>query len=616
MGYSGYSLMQFDFQRVAASVFASSLSLLLAAGTWGLLTHLSYEQTAVTVSNQSVSAQDEQEVLGYSTTVNTAPEVFTVIAEVPQLTKNRTLALFGSRQSYTSIRIKVNGTAQADAGNFTEGTTWEAGISLAEGRNVVYLEAVDGQGLKLASKEVVVELDTKRPSCSLNYPPQPAGVGVYRISLSCSEAINPQPKIYINQPGSVDVYAALMNGSGANWFFDYYVRQANGQEYLDGTAQVEVVTNSDFAGNPLEPITNTTFQIKTGNTSTAPTVTATPKPDATRPVVLLPETGEDDAQTNTENNEQNSTVLPKVTINSLSYLNREASYRNGSVLQLVVEYSGDQNFGLDAKLEEYSYIGKSIQTINNGVVADFSSIDSNFADRPVRVSARRAIGDDRYARVIRYHISSDSTLQLPLSASIRLSYRLNGEVVAQAVPLSVRIVPDSQAVMRVEKMNEVDIDTSEPIEMSTEVLANEGYTLRGTGIPSARVSILIYSDPVTAEAVTDDQGNWEYTITQELTPGDHTVYAALIDSNGVPQDYVEVLSFTVVSPVVALEVAADDGSVTEAGDVSVADVSDTVTESSPLRVIVYILIAAAVVSGLLLIAFRMRSAPHDRIFTQ
>lgn len=78
-----------------------------------------------------------------------------------------------------------------------------------------------------------------------------------------------------------------------------------------------------------------------------------------------------------------------------------------------------------------------------------------------------------------------------------------------------------------------DSASSSAITISTP-LANESVgstqpTLSGTAPPSTTVTITIYSDPITITTTSDADGNWSYTLEDELAAGPHTIVVAAQD---------------------------------------------------------------------------------------
>lgn len=77
-------------------------------------------------------------------------------------------------------------------------------------------------------------------------------------------------------------------------------------------------------------------------------------------------------------------------------------------------------------------------------------------------------------------------------------------------------------------------------------------TLSGTTSANATVHLTIKSDPISADVIADADGNWTYTLDQELALGDHTVDATVTDSAGKTSDSATIASFTLKAPIPAL----------------------------------------------------------------
>lgn len=57
-------------------------------------------------------------------------------------------------------------------------------------------------------------------------------------------------------------------------------------------------------------------------------------------------------------------------------------------------------------------------------------------------------------------------------------------------------------------------------------------TLSGEALPNSFVSVYVFSTPIVAVVKTDDQGNWTYTVREELEDGRHEVYTASVNNTG------------------------------------------------------------------------------------
>lgn len=68
---------------------------------------------------------------------------------------------------------------------------------------------------------------------------------------------------------------------------------------------------------------------------------------------------------------------------------------------------------------------------------------------------------------------------------------------------------------------------------------NQSYSIRkplfkGTSLPNEKVEIIVHSEEeVTAEITADDDGNWSYQPTTNLSPGEHTITIKTRDSSGI-----------------------------------------------------------------------------------
>jgi hypothetical protein len=72
---------------------------------------------------------------------------------------------------------------------------------------------------------------------------------------------------------------------------------------------------------------------------------------------------------------------------------------------------------------------------------------------------------------------------------------------------------------------------------TTPVTSDDGrevsaLTLSGEALPNSFVSVYVFSTPIVAVVKTDDQGNWTYTVKEELEDGRHEVYTASVNNTG------------------------------------------------------------------------------------
>lgn len=82
----------------------------------------------------------------------------------------------------------------------------------------------------------------------------------------------------------------------------------------------------------------------------------------------------------------------------------------------------------------------------------------------------------------------------------------------------------------------------------------EQITFSGTAAANATIKLYIYSDdPITAETTADGDGNWSYTLADQLAVGDHRVEAETIDASGNTSDRTEIAKFSVKDKVIPIE---------------------------------------------------------------
>lgn len=71
--------------------------------------------------------------------------------------------------------------------------------------------------------------------------------------------------------------------------------------------------------------------------------------------------------------------------------------------------------------------------------------------------------------------------------------------------------------------------TSKPNQQNSDI---ESITFSGTSFPHSIVTLLIYSDPLIKTVQADENGDWQYTLSDKLPDGEHTLYVALSDTQG------------------------------------------------------------------------------------
>lgn len=81
-------------------------------------------------------------------------------------------------------------------------------------------------------------------------------------------------------------------------------------------------------------------------------------------------------------------------------------------------------------------------------------------------------------------------------------------------------VVSSVVVTETKTDNQTNIPTAKVIEF------------QGHAKPNTYITLYIYSTPIVVTVKTDSQGNWQYSLNQELEDGVHRVYVAQIDNTG------------------------------------------------------------------------------------
>jgi len=86
------------------------------------------------------------------------------------------------------------------------------------------------------------------------------------------------------------------------------------------------------------------------------------------------------------------------------------------------------------------------------------------------------------------------------------------------------------------------------------IRAGNPIIFSGTAEADAIIKLYIYSDdPITAETQADGDGNWSYTLTDELAIGDHRVEAETVDASGTTSDRVEIAAFSIKEKIAPIE---------------------------------------------------------------
>ncbi len=71
------------------------------------------------------------------------------------------------------------------------------------------------------------------------------------------------------------------------------------------------------------------------------------------------------------------------------------------------------------------------------------------------------------------------------------------------------------------------------LEQATESVTSSGrLSLEGKSLPNSFITLYIFSIPTVVTVKTDKDGNWNYTMDEELENGEHEIYVAMTDNSG------------------------------------------------------------------------------------
>lgn len=478
-------------------------------------------------SNDEKSYEQEAQVLSIAQ-VNPP---FEVTSPIPTITNVPTINFYGTKSFDQTVHMNTDTMPMTMISDSAYPNDWQFTYNLHEGLNHFHFQAEDGNGTVVATRDYNITLDRNGPTCNLSYSSTVANVGDFDIVLNCNEQLKNTPKISIDQPGAKDIFGAQMARSGTLWKFIYSVQPADGTDYKDGEAFVSIASQGDMAGNPIVKVTNKKFLIDTSNQS------------ITEPTGSNANNGDVSVDT---------TTIPEMTFTEFRQKDLNSSYLPASIIHLVLKYKVDSEFILDKNLGDYSYIGEPDFNNYNGFYVNFGDLDSNFGIRRVLISARREIGTDTFERIFTYHLSEDNNNALPHSGVVNATYIMNGKPIVEPKDIKLTIVPIEQLSVKLTAVNNVDVDYQTEFQITNKIIVEHGFTIYGVGPPNTRLIIHIYSDPIVDEVVTDDEGNWEYTITEELSEGEHSVYVALAEDGEEPTDFTKIFSFNIIPEVEAL----------------------------------------------------------------
>ena len=188
-----------------------------------------------------------------------------------------TATLSATEANAPKISIDQQGTTDITAVDTSgSGTTWtytytvntKDGTTYKDGTATVSLKKSDGTTTINIGSGGTFTIDTTGPTVALTYAQgsntsSPFTTGTLAITATFSESLAVTPTIAINQPGTTDIDATDMQGSGRVWTHTYTVHSATETGYEDGTATVTIASGEDVAGNSNQAASNNTFTIDT-----------------------------------------------------------------------------------------------------------------------------------------------------------------------------------------------------------------------------------------------------------------------------------------------------------------------------------------------------------------
>lgn len=139
-------------------------------------------------------------------------------------------------------------------------------------------------------------------------------------------------------------------------------------------------------------------------------------------------------------------------------------------------------------------------------------------------------------------------------------------------------------------------DPKNPIMLDTATPTFSGYT-----IPNASLLLIIRSEPIERETLSDATGYWSYTFDEPLVAGQHTLSLKVTDQYGITSDEVLAVTFTV--PEVK-------------GENTLPSPSSTTPPIAKISQVNYLTISLAVIGSLVLLSalyFYLARKPHSNI---
>lgn len=157
-----------------------------------------------------------------------------------------------------------------------------------------------------------------------------------------------------------------------------------------------------------------------------------------------------------------------------------------------------------------------------------ASVASNTGDPELEKCLVARIGLERYRLIL-----ADRSKQTPedvkqMQACFALRNFVVPRTLAPVAPEEVKSKPETKDV-QVEKIENKVVEGGES---SAEKLA---ITFKGKAKPGSVVLLYVYSEPLVLSTTSDSNGEWVYTLTDPMDPGNHEAYAVVDSGDGVYQ---------------------------------------------------------------------------------
>jgi hypothetical protein len=262
------------------------------------------------------------------------------------------------------------------------------------------------------------------------------------------------------------------------------------------------------------------------------------------------------------------------------------SENNGEILDSYMVFSTNKNSakadGSDSIIVTYTNIMRSAGTTNEAPycgntncrdsewVTTSSNSDNQIysTDEGVKISQGNLVFAAKCSRMT---TSAKVTSTIPGEKTIKIGYPAGTIVLGKPDPneyviLSLKVTFTSPTTSSTTSPTATTQKPSPPTittinneqlpenKVSTQTIrVGDPITFSGKTIPNATVRLYITSEPITAETKSDKDGNWSYTLTQALEPGDHKVEAEVRDEKGNTSDKVEIARFTIKSKTIPVQ---------------------------------------------------------------